>query len=87
MAWDLPSHPANEVRTREDLAAFVAALRDDFIRSGTEWENQTLDRFLDALSTWIAAAPGWYSNFGQEIPAEGDWVFLARAFAAAVVYE
>ncbi len=87
MAWALPPHPANEVRTREELAAFVTALRDDFIRSGADWENQTLDRFLDALSAWITAAPGLYRNFGQELPAEGDWTFFARALAAAVVYE
>ncbi|MFC8618590.1 hypothetical protein ACFT9M_19540 [Micromonospora purpureochromogenes] len=50
MAWDLPPHPASEVNTREDLAVFVTALRDDFIRSGTDWENQTLDRFLPSLT-------------------------------------
>lgn len=87
MAWELRPDPANEVRTREDLAAFVTTLRDDFVRSGTDWENPTLDRFLDALSAWITDAPGWYRNFGQELPAEGDWTFFARALAAAVVYE
>ncbi|MFE0513842.1 hypothetical protein [Streptomyces sp. NPDC058964] len=66
---------------------FIAHLRDDFVERGEQWENATLDRFLDALAGWIADSPGWYGNVHQEMPPDGDWTFFARALSAAVVYE
>ncbi|WP_207123324.1 DUF7660 family protein [Actinocatenispora comari] len=87
MTWEPSPHPANAVHSRDELAAFVRSLREDFDRRGDEWENATLDRFLAALASWINSSPGWYRNFGQEMPESGDWTFFARALAAAVVYE
>ena len=81
------THPANEVESRQDLADYILTLRDDFARRGQEWENATLDRYLEALAAWISASPNWYRNFGQELPRDGDWKFMARALSAAVVYE
>ncbi|MCD0483433.1 hypothetical protein LO771_13735 [Streptacidiphilus sp. ASG 303] len=79
--------PDEEISDREAFVAFLRELHDDFIRRGDEWENPTLDRFLEALAAWVKASPGWYGNFHQELPARGDWTFLARALAAATVYE
>ncbi|WP_246108821.1 DUF7660 family protein [Streptomyces sedi] len=79
--------PDDEIRSREELAAFVRALHQDFLRSGGEWENQTLATFLEALAAWVDDSPGFYRNFGKELPASGDWTFLARALQAATVYE
>ncbi|WP_405892283.1 hypothetical protein OG612_17365 [Streptomyces sp. NBC_01527] len=73
--------------SREALAAFVERLRDDYAQHGEEWENPTLERFLEALGAWITDSPGWYANFGQEMPPEGDWTFFARALDAARIYE
>ncbi|BCJ34522.1 hypothetical protein Athai_20250 [Actinocatenispora thailandica] len=87
MPWELPPDPAEDVSSREELATFVRALQDDFARRGEEWENPTLDRFLEALAAWIKDSPGWYKNFGQSMPESGDWKFFARALAAAVIYE
>jgi hypothetical protein len=58
-----------------------------FARRGEEWENPTVDCYLEALAAWIQSAPGWYQNFGQPLPDDGNWTFFARALAAAVVYE
>lgn len=82
-----PSRPEDEVTSREELVDFIAQLRDDFVERGEQWENATLDRFLDALAAWIEASPGWYRNFDQEMPPNGDWTLFARALSAAVVYE
>ncbi|GAB7102616.1 hypothetical protein ABZX99_06995 [Streptomyces antibioticus] len=82
-----PGRPEDEVTSREELVAFIAQLRDDFVERGEQWENATLDRFLDALTAWIDSSPSWYRNFDQEMPANGDWTLFARALSAAVVYE
>lgn len=79
--------PDDEVRSREELVSFVRELRQDYLRRGHEWENQSLDGFLEALAAWIRDSPGWYQNVGKDLPEGGDWTFLARALQAATVYE
>ncbi|MET9919214.1 hypothetical protein ABZZ04_19265 [Streptomyces sp. NPDC006435] len=79
--------PDDEIRSRDELVAFVRELHQDHLRRGHEWENQSLDHFLGALAAWMDDAPGWYRNSGEQLPEEGDWTFLARALRAATVYE
>ncbi|MFF2525624.1 DUF7660 family protein [Streptomyces liangshanensis] len=84
---DVPPSPEDHIPDREALAAFVAHLREDHARHGDDWENPTLDRFLEALAAWITDAPGSYAHREQELPAGGDWTFFARALSAARFYE
>ncbi|MCX5269831.1 hypothetical protein [Streptomyces sp. NBC_00199] len=79
--------PEDEVRSRDDLVSIVRELRQDCLRRGHEWENQSLDAFLEALAAWMHDSPAWYLNAGKELPEGGDWAFLARALRAATVYE
>ncbi len=32
-------------------------------------------------------SPGWYRDFGKELPEGGNWTFMARALQAGTVYE
>ncbi|GAU71586.1 hypothetical protein SSP35_52_00090 [Streptomyces sp. NBRC 110611] len=73
--------------TRDGRVAFVRDLQQGYLQRGHDWENHTLDRFLEALAAWMASSDGWYRNFGEELPANGDWTFIARALSAATVYE
>ncbi|MFA0845588.1 DUF7660 family protein [Streptomyces rochei] len=79
--------PDDDVRSCEELAAFVRQLRQHFLQQGDAWENNTLATFLEALAAWVHDSPGFYQNFGKEFPADGDWTFIARALQAATVYE
>ncbi len=79
--------PEDRIQSRDDLAAFIRDLHSECLEQGTEWENATLDRFLEALARWVDDSPGWYRNFKREMPADGDWSFFARALGAATVYE
>ncbi|MCQ1580516.1 DUF7660 family protein [Streptomyces parvus] len=83
----LPLEPNERLGDREALSGFLRRLRQDYEASGGQWENRTLGSFLEALETWVADAPGWYANHGQELPPEGDWAFMARALSAARFYE
>ncbi|MGW5591106.1 DUF7660 family protein [Streptomyces sp. NPDC003857] len=82
-----PLAPDDHIGDREAFSAFLARLRADHAANGQQWENATLDRFLEALEAWVAASPGWYRNFRHDLPPEGDWTFFARALTAARVYE
>ncbi|MFF9853582.1 DUF7660 family protein [Streptomyces litmocidini] len=76
-----------EPRSREELATFLGDLHEEFRSYGHEWENNTLDAFLEALAAWVRDSPGAYHHAGEQIPPEGDWTFMARALHAATVYE
>jgi len=56
------------VRTREDLAAFALALRQGLLADQAEWENPTLERFLEALGAWCVDMTGYFRNQGVELP-------------------
>jgi hypothetical protein len=77
-----------DVRSREDLAAFIDALLADLEARPREWENATLPRFLDALSRYLLDLPGWCRNNAPGIdPEVAQWRLFAVALAGAQVYE
>jgi hypothetical protein len=75
------------VRTREDLATFVLALREDLLANQAAWENPTLERFLEALAAWCSDMPGYFLNRGVEQPEQPDWNLVAWMLIVASVYE
>ena len=73
------------VRSREDFTSFAAALLADFRDNGSsEWENNTLDRFLDALHAFAEARLVHRDAVEQEAP---SWLLFAEIIAAATGYE
>lgn len=77
----------DEIPDREAFAAFLRRLHENCLQRGAEWENTTLDRFLEALASWVEDSPGWYRNHDVEMPERGDWTYFARALEAATLYE
>ena len=75
------------LRTREEFAAFVDQLREDLLKRPEEWENPTLDRFLEAMAAWVSASPGYFRNIGQPYPEDVNWSFFAGVLLAARIYE
>jgi hypothetical protein len=75
------------IKSKEDLADFVSALKLDLEAHPLEWENPTLGRFLDAMERWIASMDSYYKNTGQpsvEIP---TWRTFADILLASKMYE
>ncbi|WP_405919454.1 hypothetical protein [Streptomyces longwoodensis] len=82
MTGSLP--PDDRIADRDAFVAFLSRLRADYAANGPQWENPTLDRFLEA---WVAASPAAYRNHGLDLPPDGDWTFFAHALTAARIYE
>ncbi|MFF0746914.1 hypothetical protein ACFYVL_41675 [Streptomyces sp. NPDC004111] len=78
---------SNEIRTREELAAFVRDLHEEYLSRGQDWENTNLESFLEALAAWIDSADHLYRNLGEDLPPHGNWSFFARSLGAATMYE
>ena len=74
----------SEVFTRDDFANFLEGVLNDFRATGRdEWENTSLERFLDALAGFAGA---------RVVVGAGDletptWRTFAEMIVAATVYE
>lgn len=79
--------PLDGVATREELADFVEALRADLVKNERDWENPTLERYLEALAAWIRDSPGYFLNRGESVPDEPSWSLVAQMLYAAHLYE
>ncbi len=76
--WSALTAAAANISTQAELSAFVANLRADLVKNGADWENATLDRFLEALSAYINDA---------KISDEPKWRTIAKILLAASRYE
>jgi hypothetical protein len=75
----------SRVETREDFADFLSAVLADFRATGaSEWENGTLDRFLDAFS---AFADGRVVDVPEQEQEQASWRLFAEIVRAATGYE
>jgi hypothetical protein len=65
------------IQSKEDLADFVEALRSDLEVNEADWENPTLDRFLEAMADWIRSLDQYHKNTGQHGADLPSWKTLA----------
>lgn len=77
----------DSIRTREDFVAFLESLLADLKQRPDEWENNTLESYLEAAAAWTNDMDGYYRNFNKPIPENVDWQVFANILLAAVVYE
>jgi len=75
------------IKSREDFVAFVHALEGDLRDNPQSWENNTLERFLDALASWVEDMDGYYINQGKPVPQQPDWKTIGDILMAAKMYE
>ncbi len=75
------------IRTREDLAAFVGRLRQDFERDPAAWQNRDLSSYLEALAAWAEDMPGYFENRGLDMSTVPSWRLLGMMLLAARTYE
>ncbi|EEL50767.1 MULTISPECIES: DUF7660 family protein [Bacillus cereus group] len=60
----------DDVRTKEDLIAFIKSLKVDLDKNKDEWENLSLEMYLDAIEAWmtdtntLSDKPNW-NSFAQ----------------------
>jgi hypothetical protein len=84
----MPAHLQIEtIHTREDLVRFLEEFSADYRRDPGSWENHTLDRFLDALTSWVEDMDGFYLNRGEPLPVKPDWKIFAHMLMGAAIYE
>lgn len=78
---------ADSVASRDDFVAFVDALRHDLTAHPEEWQNSTLNDFLESLAAWLQDMDGYYQNKQLPILSSPSWKNLAEMMLAAKYYE
>jgi hypothetical protein len=75
------------INSQQDLADFVDALCSDLAVNRGQWENKTLERYLEAMGAWIRSMDGYYKNTGQPPVEVPSCRTLADILYAAKIYE
>ncbi|WP_034262173.1 DUF7660 family protein [Actinospica robiniae] len=81
------------IASRQELAAFIEALSEDFAANADAWENVSVGTYLSALSRWLGSADSWAKNmtrFQPDLwidPEAPSWQLFAAALRAARTYE
>lgn len=85
---DLELHEKIEfVQSSADLSAFVEELRLSLAHSEEDWENITLDHYLDAMGRWLGSVEQLCKNTSKELPSDVPWSLFAEILFAASIYE
>ena len=74
--------------TRAEFSRYVRELRDDLIENPDEWENITLESYLEAMSAYTNDIQAVYKNFGVDVDAElPTWETFSKILKGASIYE
>jgi hypothetical protein len=75
------------LKTRQEFVAFVGELLQNLQTTPGEWENQSLEDYLEAFAAWVEDCDGYYANRGEAVAQYPSWRFLGEALVAARIYE
>jgi len=75
------------IKSKAEFLEFLEELQHDLQYNRPDWENPTLEGFLEAMAAWIEDSDNYHRITGRGKPMDGDWQFLANVLAAARIYE
>ena len=76
------------VQSKQHFIECLKYLKRDFEQGHSEWENATLDCYLEAAAAYANDVPGYYKNFKIEInPDKPSWQVMIDILSGARVYE
>jgi hypothetical protein len=77
-----------KVSDRQSFVQFIDLLREDFLNNSENWENKSVEDFLEALSSYANDIQGYYDNTNQNVNVdEPNWQTFADIFKGARIYE
>jgi len=74
--------------TKQEFILFIENFRTDFIENKEQWENKTIEDYLEAISRYTEDIDGYYKNTNQDINLEKvDWKVFADILKGSSMYE
>lgn len=84
---DVSDQDLAAVRTHTDVARIVEQMLNDLRKHPDEWENPSLERFLDALAAGLDAVESQHIDRGEAVPSQPTWKLFAGILVNASGYE
>ncbi|MCU7728992.1 hypothetical protein ODJ79_35215 [Actinoplanes sp. KI2] len=84
---DVPDQDLAAVRTHTDVARIVEQMLTDLRTHPHEWENPTLERFLEALAASLESLEPLHTTPNEAVPSQPTWKLLADVLVKASGYE
>jgi hypothetical protein len=78
---------AHHVKSKDDFIEFVGFLIRNLKANPADWENKTLDSYLEGIQSWTEDMDGYYINNNLPIPENINWKVFADILIAATIYE
>jgi len=75
------------IQTKDDFIGFLQLLVQNIKSHPEEWENKSLDSYLEGIASWTEDMEGYYQNNNLPIPQSVDWKLFANILMAAKMYE
>ena len=75
------------VVSRQDLVGLLRRLSADVRANPEEWENASVERYLESMAAWLEDMDGYFSGKGEEPPREPTWRLVGQVLLAAKYYE
>ena len=73
---------------RQTFIQFLSLLHEDYLSNQTDWENMTLESFLEAMVAYAKDIQGYYDNTKQLTDANiPTWKVFADILKGAKIYE
>lgn len=85
MTMDCISKRIEEISSKKAFLAFLDELNSSFLTNSEEWENRTIDEFLNAMQSWIEDYSS--SEFNDIDWGKVDYSLLARILYMGKIYE
>jgi len=74
--------------TRIEFINFLKDLRKDLNTNNSNWENKSLNDFLEAMERYTQDIQGYYDNMKMNIDAdEATWENFRNILKGAAIYE
>lgn len=78
----------NKKVTRIEFIEFLKWFRKDFKENQSNWENKTLEDFLEAMEAYTVDIQGFYDNMKMDVDADKPtWENFKTILQGASVYE
>lgn len=77
-----------KIADRQTFIRFLDLLRKDFLENRAEWQNKSIDDFLEAMTRYTEDIQGYYDNTNQNIDAnKPSWEIFADILKGSKIYE
>lgn len=77
----------HNINSKQDFLDFLELLIKNLRTHPGEWENNNLESYLEAVSSWTEDMEGYFINNDLPVPENVDWKTFGMILMAAKVYE